>query len=205
MGARYHVLLAGIAAQVWRYGGSESCPVEYKAKNGAYIRTSATAGASSAHIQTLLQQALGDGGQNVASATGYLLLRHSRPNTYLPGPPHLDSFDGKSALKQAPTHCCGTDRFLYHVSQAWVLVDQQLYGVPLRVPRSFYVDSDLEPEAAAAALAWEGAHVARVKRLPPGGRHAKHMYQVSLQDSYGQLTHHGAQHTAGGLVRLCGT
>lgn len=29
--------------------------------------------------------------------------------------------------------------------QAWVLVDRQLYGVPLRVPRCYYVDSDLEP------------------------------------------------------------
>ena len=59
-----------------------------------------------------------------------------------------------------------------------MLVDRQLYGVPLRVPRCFFVDSTLEPEAAAEALARGSAAVSRVKRTPPGGSSPRHLYKV---------------------------
>ena len=64
--------------------------------------------------------------------------------------------------------------------QAWVLIDAQLYGVPLRVPRTFFVNSDLESSEAAAALAWPGAVVSRVKRTPPNGSAPRHLYKVCV-------------------------
>jgi hypothetical protein len=73
-----------------------------------------------------------------------------------------------------------SDSKICHAVQAWVLIDAQLYGVPLRVPRTFFVDSDLEPSAAAAAMAWPGAIVSRVKRTPPKGSAPRHLYKVCV-------------------------
>lgn len=65
-------------------------------------------------------------------------------------------------------------------AQAWVMVGHQMYGLPLRVQRTFYVDSQLGPEEAEAALHIEQAHVSVVKRMLPAGRQAAHVCQVRL-------------------------
>lgn len=60
------------------------------------------------------------------------------------------------------------------------MVGQQLYGVPLVVPRTFYVDSSLPPDEAAAAMDYEGAHVTQVKRTLPSSAQPGYIYQACV-------------------------
>lgn len=78
-------------------------------------------------------------------------------------------------------------------AQAWVMVGQQMYGVPLRVQRTFYVDSDLAPEEAVAAMHWKGAHVSQAKRTLPHSRQAGYLYQVSRAAAEASGKLHAAQ------------
>ena len=57
--------------------------------------------------------------------------------------------------------------------QAWVLVNRQVYAVPLRVARTFYVNSSLPPEDPLAAALGR-----RVVRTLPYGQEPHNVYQV---------------------------
>jgi DNA polymerase epsilon subunit 1 len=62
------------------------------------------------------------------------------------------------------------------VFKAWILVEARLYAVPLRVPRTFYVNSTLAPDDPdSPALTMGGL---KVTRTVPFGREAFHLYQV---------------------------
>ena len=69
-------------------------------------------------------------------------------------------------LQLAPTGVPGTFK-------AWVLADQAMYAVPLRVPRTLYVDSALPPTAPGAAALGRP-----VRAALPFGRAPQHVYQV---------------------------
>lgn len=56
-----------------------------------------------------------------------------------------------------------------------MLVNKQLYGVPLRVPRTFYVNSSLAPEDPVAQALGR-----RVTRLLPYGQQPLNIYQVCM-------------------------
>ena len=58
--------------------------------------------------------------------------------------------------------------------QAWVLVNRQVYAVPLRVPRAFYVNSSLAPEDPLAVALGR-----RVIRTLPYGQEPFNVYQVA--------------------------
>lgn len=58
-----------------------------------------------------------------------------------------------------------------------MLVGARLYAVPLRVPRTFYVNSTRAPEEADSPAQTLGGR--RVQRTLPFGRDAFHLYQVS--------------------------
>jgi hypothetical protein len=62
------------------------------------------------------------------------------------------------------------------VLQAWVLVNKQVYAVPLRVPRTFYVNSSLAPEDPIAVALGR-----RVIRTLPYGQEPFNVYQVSMR------------------------
>ena len=55
-----------------------------------------------------------------------------------------------------------------------------MYGVPLRVERTFYVDSDLPLAEATAALGREGAHVSPAKKTLPHSVQAGYLYQARM-------------------------
>ena len=62
------------------------------------------------------------------------------------------------------------------VFRAWALVGAQMYAVPLRVPRTFYVDSALppgDPDSPAQTLGG-----LQVQRTLPLGREPAHLYQA---------------------------
>ena len=59
------------------------------------------------------------------------------------------------------------------------MVGQQMYGVPVRLQRTFYVDSELGAAEAEAAIHVEGAHVSLVKRVLPNSRQPATLCQVS--------------------------
>ncbi len=61
------------------------------------------------------------------------------------------------------------------VMQAWVLVNKQVYAVPLTVPRTFYVNSSLAPEDPIAVALGR-----RVIRTLPYGQEPFNVYQVSM-------------------------
>lgn len=63
------------------------------------------------------------------------------------------------------------------VFKAWVLVEARLYAVPLRVPRTFYVNSTRAPADDGSPAATLGG--LKVQRTLPFGREAFHLYQVS--------------------------
>ena len=65
-------------------------------------------------------------------------------------------------------------RFWLMLVQAWVLVNRQVYAVPLRVARSFYVNSGLPPEDPVAVALGR-----RVVRTLPYGQEPHNIYQVS--------------------------
>ena len=73
---------------------------------------------------------------------------------------------------------CLTHPATWARAQAWVMVGHQMYGLPLRVQRTFYVDSQLGAEQAEAALHIDHAHVSIVKRTLPSSRQAAHVCQV---------------------------
>lgn len=69
-------------------------------------------------------------------------------------------------LQLAPTSVPGTFK-------AWALVDNSLYAVPIRVPRTVYVNADVAPDDPAAA------HLGTpTKVLLPHGDEARHVYEV---------------------------
>ena len=57
--------------------------------------------------------------------------------------------------------------------QAWVMVNRQVYAVPLRVVRTFYVNSSLPPEDPVAVALGR-----RVVRTLPYGQEPSNIYQV---------------------------
>jgi hypothetical protein len=65
------------------------------------------------------------------------------------------------------------------VRQAWVLLGSALYGVPLRIPRRFYVNAALEPEDAATMLGLSS----RVSRTLPGPHPPGHVYEVVMDEA----------------------
>ena len=60
--------------------------------------------------------------------------------------------------------------------RAWALVGAQMYAVPLRVPRTFYVDSALPPDDPDSPAHTLGG--LRVQRTLPLGREPAHLYQA---------------------------
>lgn len=64
------------------------------------------------------------------------------------------------------------------VFKAWVLVAARLYAVPLRVPRTFYVNSTRAPADAGSPAQTLGG--LKVQRTLPFGREPFHLYQVNL-------------------------
>ena len=64
--------------------------------------------------------------------------------------------------------------------QAWVLVNRQVYAVPLRVPRTFYVNSSLPAEDAVAQALGR-----RVIRTLPYGQEPLNVYQVNSRSRLG--------------------
>ncbi len=61
--------------------------------------------------------------------------------------------------------------------QAWVLRGDKLWAVPLRVERTLYLDTDLQPRDVEAALPDVG-RIARIKRTTPEGDAPPLLYQV---------------------------
>jgi len=64
---------------------------------------------------------------------------------------------------------------------AWAVVGESMYAVPLRVPRTFYVSLARPDAAADAGLA--GSQRLRVRKQPPHGMAAPHLYCVQLEES----------------------
>ena len=64
--------------------------------------------------------------------------------------------------------------------QAWVLVNRQVYAVPLRVARTFYVNSSLPPEDPVAVALGR-----RVVRTLPYGQEPFNVYQVRPEETVG--------------------
>lgn len=69
------------------------------------------------------------------------------------------------------------------VVQAWVLVNRQVYAVPLRVARTFYVNSSLPPENPVAVALGR-----RVVRTLPYGQEPFNVYQVRAEDLLHEAT-----------------
>ena len=67
--------------------------------------------------------------------------------------------------------------------QAWVLVSRQVYAVPLRVARTFYVNSSLPPEDPIAVALGR-----RVVRTLPYGQEPFNIYQVRSETPTNVLT-----------------
>ena len=63
--------------------------------------------------------------------------------------------------------------------RAWVLAGAAMYAVPLRVPRVFYINSTLPPDAAGSPAAQPLGGV-RVRRTLPFGREPLHLYQACI-------------------------
>ncbi|CAL8464190.1 g3725 [Coccomyxa elongata] len=66
------------------------------------------------------------------------------------------------------------------VFKAWVLVAARLYAVPLRVPRTFYVNSTCAPTDADSPAQTLGG--LKVQRTLPFGRETFHLYQVTIAE-----------------------
>ena len=64
--------------------------------------------------------------------------------------------------------------------QAWALLGAQLYAIPLRVDRSLYLETSLQPGDAAETLDL-GSRVQRVKRKLPSGETPPLLYQVMTE------------------------
>ncbi|KAK9830879.1 hypothetical protein WJX81_001263 [Elliptochloris bilobata] len=78
-------------------------------------------------------------------------------------------------VQLTPTHTPGLFR-------AWVLTGAAMYAVPLRVPRVFYVNSALPPDAPESPAGQPLGGV-RVRRTLPFGREPLHLYQVTMEDA----------------------
>lgn len=61
--------------------------------------------------------------------------------------------------------------------KCWVVVDQGLYAIPVRIPRCFYVNSKLPPDNPATQALGR-----RVKKTLPYGATARHLYQVVMEE-----------------------
>lgn len=59
-----------------------------------------------------------------------------------------------------------------------MLRGDKLWGVPVRVDRTMYVDTSLQPPEAQAVLP-DVAHLARIKRTTPDGNTPPLLYQVT--------------------------
>lgn len=83
-------------------------------------------------------------------------------------------------VKPSARHHAGPDQLPDRAAglfRAWVLAGAAMYAVPLRVPRVFYVNSVLPPEAPESpAGALMGG--VRVRRTLPFGREPLHLYQA---------------------------
>lgn len=57
--------------------------------------------------------------------------------------------------------------------KAWAVINGRMHTIPLRIPRSFYINSTLPPDAPEAS-----ALGPTLKRVLPGGREVHYVYQV---------------------------
>ena len=82
------------------------------------------------------------------------------------------------ALVPSPTHPLG-------VHKAWTVMNGRMHAIPVRVPRTFYVDAVLGPDdpALAPLSRAAGAVVQLVRRTLPHGADAHFTYQVTLPES----------------------
>lgn len=70
------------------------------------------------------------------------------------------------------------------IYKAWVVINGRMHAIPLRIPRTFYVDAVLTPEdPALAPLRTAGAVVQLVRRILPAGADAHYTYQVTMPES----------------------
>lgn len=87
--------------------------------------------------------------------------------------------------KQAPSETGVGESLAAGVFKAWVLVAARLYAVPLRVPRTFYVNSIRAPTDGGSPAQTLGG--LKVQRTLPFGREPFHLYQVSLEEDKMQM------------------
>ena len=70
------------------------------------------------------------------------------------------------------------------IYKAWVVINGRMHAIPLRIPRTFYVDAVLPPgDPALAPLQTAGAIVQLVRRTLPGGADAHYTHQVTMPES----------------------
>lgn len=87
--------------------------------------------------------------------------------------------------------------------KAWVLVDTKLYSVPITVPRSFFVDSELPPDHPSAPR-FPNAEVKLAQRTLPAGRKPAYLYQVTMSEADYHANHaHMAAQLAASQIRGC--
>lgn len=68
-------------------------------------------------------------------------------------------------------------------NKVWAVINGKMHAIPVRVPRTFYVDAVLGPEdAALAVLTAGGSTVQLVRRTLPGGADAHYTYQVTMPE-----------------------
>jgi DNA polymerase epsilon subunit 1 len=69
------------------------------------------------------------------------------------------------------------------VNKVWAVINGRMHAIPVRVPRTFYVDAILGPDdAALAALTAGGSTVQLVRRTLPAGADAHYTYQVTMSE-----------------------
>ncbi len=69
------------------------------------------------------------------------------------------------------------------VNKVWAVINGRMHAIPVRVPRTFYVDAVLGPDdPALAALTSGGATVQLVRRTLPAGADAHYTYQVIMSE-----------------------
>lgn len=78
------------------------------------------------------------------------------------------------------------------VYKTWAVINQRMHAVPLRIPRELYVDTSLDPTAAATLLSADAGtgteegvmSLQLVRRTLPDGAEPHYTYQVVLSESY---------------------
>ena len=69
------------------------------------------------------------------------------------------------------------------VNKVWAVINGRMHAIPVRIPRTFYVDAALGPDdAALAALTSGGSTVQLVRRTLPAGADAHYTYQVTMSE-----------------------